>query len=511
MNKSIKKGLLVSLPLFASALASCGGSSAVSCVVYDSTVTYEETTKGDAEEYHALSYEALGGDEVMPIGGFYVPFSSGGSIDGTSIPDMLTEKVFKEIEDAGINTFVFSADKWASGADNVALKKALTLAGEHNIGTFVGSNWVTSQLGSHTTDVSLEDMTMKKDSDNPELSSLIDEISGKDTYKSFIGLLAADEPFEKEIDNIGVFNNAFKGCANSKNRDVYMNALSCWTGENNFYGYGNPMTYDAYMKLFMDTIHPSMLSATQYPFTSKDTEESQLTSLLFNPLAIYRHYSQQYNIPQWRMLQAGGQWNDEADWIDSVDPYPSEGELLFDVNISLAYGAKAIQYFPLIQPIHFAYQTGNTYDFTNRNGLIGADGSLTRWYFYAKRANEQIKAIDNVLMKSNNNGIIVHGDEATKYIVTDGDPMDSLISDGTYRQLTKVNGDDCVVGCFDYKGGTALYVVNYSRTEKANITLDFDKSDYRYTVTQRAQSEDFVGSTIPLRLDTGEGALIVLH
>jgi IMP cyclohydrolase len=64
--------------------------------------------------------------------------------------------------------------------------------------------------------------------------------------------------------------------------------------------------------------------------------------------------------------------------------------------------------------------------------------------------------------------------------------MDSLISDGTYCQLTKVNGDDCVVSCFDYKDGTALYVVNYSRAEKANITLDFDKSDYRYTIAQRA-------------------------
>ena len=84
------------------------------------------------------------------------------------------------------------------------------------------------------------------------------------------------------------------------------------------------------------------------------------------------------------MLQAGGQWNDAGAWIDSVAPYPSEGEMLFDVNISLAYGAKAIQYFPLIQPQYYANQTGGTYDFENRNALIGADGNLTRWYYYAQ-------------------------------------------------------------------------------------------------------------------------------
>ena len=79
-----------------------------------------------------------------------------------------------------------------------------------------------------------------------------------------------------------------------------------------------------------------------------------------------------------------------------------------------------------------------------------------------------------------------------------------------YRELTSVAGDDCIVGCFNYKGGTALYIVNYSRTSKADVQLNFDRDDYLYEVIQRAESTKVVGGSIPLRLDCGEGALIVL-
>ena len=79
-----------------------------------------------------------------------------------------------------------------------------------------------------------------------------------------------------------------------------------------------------------------------------------------------------------------------------------------------------------------------------------------------------------------------------------------------FRQLTGVSGDDCIIGCFDYKGGTALYVVNYSRKEKADITLSFDKDNYRYSVIQRGQSTDVVGGRMTLTLDAGEAALVVL-
>ncbi len=53
--------------------------------------------------------------------------------------------------------------------------------------------------------------------------------------------------------------------------------------------------------------------------------------------------------------------------------------------------------------------------------------------------------------------------------------------------------------------------MNYNHKEKGDIALRFNASNYRYTVTQRGQSIDVVGNAVPLRLDAGEGALVVLN
>ena len=113
-------------------------------------------------------------------------------------------------------------------------------------------------------------------------------------------------------------------------------------------------------------------------------------------------------------------------------------------------------------------------------------------------------------MHSSSEKILVHGDKAIDAIITAGKPTDDIVAAGDYRQLKSVSGDDAIVGCFNYKGKTALYVVNYSRTAKANVNLSFDKNNYRYTVIQRGETADVVGGQIPLTLDAGEGALIVL-
>ncbi len=503
-----KQYLLSLLPLFL-CLSGCGGKSGKVCRLYEDGMEYALSKKGEPKAYNALTFDAIGGDEVMPIGGFYVPFASGGSVDGHTMPDFLTDEVFQKLEDCGINTFAYSEDRWSTGAANGNIVKALELCERHNIGYFVGTYYILAQLGNHTTRFPLEDM------DLTGLQKLIDEISDGGKRKSVLGLLANDEPFPHEAENINKYTDAFYRLPNVKEHgyNVYMNALGYWEGKNSFYNnmIDKPMTYDEYMDVYFSAEnHVKMLSVTQYPYTSAQTDESQISTMLFSELARYRQYAKKYNVAPWRMLQAGGQWNDEAAWIESVSPYPNEAELLFDVNTSLAFGAKAIQYFPLIQPMHFAYEKGGTYDFTNRNGLIGADGNLTRWYFYAKRANTQVKAVDHVLMKSSSEGILVHGDMPTKYMVTDVDLVGDVILPGSsFRELSSITGDDCFVGCFDYKGGTALYCVNYSRKNKANVDLNFDNT-YRYQVVQRGVSADVVGNYVPLILDAGEAALIVL-
>ena len=514
MNKKI---ISASLAVFMAMCcgAGCGAkteSVAGDVKLYTEGTTYSESEVREEKEVYALSYEFIGGKDVMPIGGFYVPYASGGSTDGNSKPDLLTDYYFNAIKEAGINMLFYSPDRWAEGSSNTGIKKALDLCEEYNIGYYVDTYYVLGQLGTRKVKYPIEDMELATEAGKQKLSDIIDDIldNGKGgKRKCVLGILGVDEPFTGQLPNLGVLHDAFYSLENTKGMDIYINSIGYWAGENNFWGYADYVSFDDYLKEYFGTVKPAMLSVTQYPYTSAKTPESTVVSLLNDMLSVYRRYANQNGVPFWRMLQAGGQWNDEGKWIESVDPYPNEGELLYDVNSSLAYGAKAIEYFPLVQPYYFAQEAGGTYDF-NRNGLIGADGNLTQWYYYAKRANAQVMAVDEYLMNAVNEGVIVHGKTATKAIVTDGKPGDEIIEDGKYYQLNGVYGDDCVVGCFNYKGKTALYVVNYNRKAKANVTLSFDKSDYRYTVIQRAVSADVVGGKLPLTLDAGEGALIVL-
>lgn len=518
MNKKIISLSLATLVALG-CTAGCGGGNGSGNVetkanvkLYTEGMSYSESAKREESEVYALYYEYLGGSDVMPIGGFYVPYASGGSTDGNAKPDLLTDYYFNAIKEAGVNTLFYSPDRWATDGANTNVKKSLDLCEKYNLGYYVDTFYVLGQLGTRTEKYPVEDMELATEAGKQKLSAIIDDIlddGNGGTRKCVLGILGVDEPFTEQLDNLGVLHDAFYSLENTKGMDIYINSIGYWAGENNFWGYSDPIGFDDYLKKYFETVKPSMLSVTQYPYTSANTPETTVVSLLNDMLSVYRKYANENKVPFWRMLQAGGQWNDNAEWIPSVDPYPSEGELLYDVNSSLAYGAKAIEYFPLVQPYYFAQQEGGTYDF-NRCGLIGADGNLTQWYYYAKRANTQIQAVDEYLMHAMNEGVIVHGTAANDAIVKNGKPGEELIESGKYYELTGVSGDDCIVGCFNYKGKTALYVVNYNRKEKANITLSFDKNDYRYTVIQRAVSTDVVGGQLPLTLDAGEGALIVL-
>lgn len=476
---------------------------------YTEGMAFSESSSRSEKEVYSLTYDFIGGSDVMPIGGFYAPYASGGSIDGNEKPDFLTDYYFEKLHEAGINMMFYSPDRWSTGAANTPIKKALDLCEQYNIGYYVDTYWVMGQLGTHTEDYPVDKMEMATDAGKRKFEALINEITNNGNRKCVLGILGTDEPFTDQLPNLGVLHDTFYSLSNTQGMDVYINSVGYWAGEKTFWGYSDPIAFDDYIDRYFNTVKPRMLSVTQYPYTSANTSESTITALMNDMLSVYRKYANKYKVPFWRMLQAGGQWNDTAEWIPSVDPYPSEGELLYDVNTALAYGAKAIQYFPLVQPFYFSYQEGGTYDF-NRCGLIGADGNLTQWYYYAKRANTQVQAVDEYLMHAANEGVIVHGVDAYTAIVDKGQPGEEIIKSGKFEQLTKITGDDCVVGCFNYKGKTALYVVNYNRKEKANVALSFDKDDYRYTVIQRGVTADVVGGRIPLTLDAGEGALIVL-
>ena len=218
-----------------------------------------------------------------------------------------------------------------------------------------------------------------------------------------------------------------------------------------------------------------------------------------------RGYALEAKIPFWTLIQAGNQWADGRQAFDAVAPgLPNEAQFNWNINSALALGAQGIVYFPLVQPYYYIYAVSQEFDF-ERNGLFGAWGNKNRWYYYAQNIKDHIGAIDEILMNSVNKGMIVSGTTATK----ETKRLTCILEDGSFNQLKSVEGE-ALVGCFNYNGKTALYVVNYSDECAQNVTLHFNGSQ-NLDVIQKAETSYVNAKNLTLKMTAGEGVLIVVE
>lgn len=111
--------------------------------------------------------------------------------------------------------------------------------------------------------------------------------------------------------------------------------------------------------------------------------------------------------------------------------------------------------------------------------------------------------VDAVLMNSVNKGIIVTGETAKD----DTKESTYLIDGASWRELKDVEGN-AMIGCFNYQGKTALYVVNYEEAYAQKITLNLHAA-YNLSVTQNAEVSTVNTNQLTLDMQPGEGVLVV--
>lgn len=191
---------------------------------------------------------------------------------------------------------------------------------------------------------------------------------------------------------------------------------------------------------------------------------------------------------------------------------PSAEETYWNVNTSLAFGAKGIEWFTLIQSPSLAedntQDSGYDYD---RSGLIGVNGEKTTYYQYAQKMNKQIAAIDEVLMKAESTGIMATGTKTQS--VLSGSGVTLLSSTEKLQSVTAGNTTyGALVGCFDYRDTEAFYVMNYDTAAAGSdtITLTFDKA-HDVRLIQDGVTTFASGSTVTLTIPSGEAVLVVLE
>ncbi len=458
---------------------------------------------------------------VMPIVGFKGP-SSPLTVTATnektySSQNMVTADIYDKIAGLGINLITGYDDVYTDNNKEV-IEKQLSLAEERNLAVLVSEG----RLAGNVTPSS------------EELQACLDSYKN---YKSFAGFDIVDEPKNGSYPNnsSGNYTNtplisdwSALGKKVNQHGDLtgYVNLFPYWST------LGTTDTYKNYLTEYIEAFQPKYLSYDYYVFSRIDEsgvgEDIAYDEQMKN-LTMLREAAKTNNIPFWSFVQAGSNWNDDIEIMyGTSNNTPNKGEFNWQANIALAFGAKGISYFPLIQPHYFALTRGGLFGLStstikmdyDRNGLIAADGSTTIWYDYAVEMNKQIASIDDVLMNATNKGLVVSGGTAASHINSGLDALcaEPLVISG-YEEFTGVSttgtSAGAAVGCFDYKGKTALYVVNYDMASSQTITLTFNKDvsvEVRQLQNGAANTATFNTSSkkMSVTLGAGEGALVVL-
>ena len=420
----------------------------------------------EKEEVVTYGFDFLGGNDVMPLSGYYGPLPQNYSKDGNVNYDFVSDEGYKMLSEAGINHFSYTA--WSFEKSEEYAKKMFALGEKYGIGI--------------TVNTSLSNLETPEKAD-AFLKNYVD-------YPAFCSVFVTDEP-----SSANYFTNEERLISNYVSVFENLNQLGYFPYCNLYplYDAKQRTAYDEYLEEYLSTCKPKVLMYDHYVF-----DTNKFGNYFYN-MSIIREKAEKYGIPWWGFIGCGSDWSTG----DSFD-VPTEYQIYWNINTYLAYGAKGIQYYPVIQNIGDIttepYEDGMT-----RIGLVGAYGHKTRFWHYAKNINNHIAACDEVLMHAVNKGVLVTGATAKAEL----EDAKYVIEGESWRELQKIEGET-MVGCFNCNGSSAFYVVNYNRDYAQKITLDFADA-YKMTVIQNGETSYAETNQLTLDMLAGEGVLIVME
>lgn len=386
--------------------------------------------------------------------------------------------VFHYIKEAGIN-YIEDNDFTFSGNTYEGAKKALELAEEAGLMYFMPAYDV----------MRIDGEVLASDA---EIKEKLEEMY---QYDSFGGLYLRDEPYspmfphiEKCIEKL----EQIQGELGYTDLNVFLNLFPPVGGSQLSNGTDKDMTWEEYIQGLSAT-GVEYLSFDMYPIMG--LFGNKVSANWFTALGNINRIALEEGKPWMGCVQVGG---GSTSYGTIEARVTTEGEMKWDVNTMLAFGAKGLTYYLLVSPPYFA---NTEEEQVNCHSLINVYGEKTPLWHYAKEINEHIMAMDHILMNCDYKGVIITGDSPCVHYGKD------LLT--SFRDLNEVTGN-ALVGCFDYNGKTALYVVNNSITEEGQINLSFDHK-YNFEVIQNAASRTENGDSLTLDLGIGEAALIVLE
>jgi hypothetical protein len=284
-------------------------------------------------------------------------------------------------------------------------------------------------------------------------------------HRALAGLSLYDEPSRAQFGIVGYAKEVLEGLAAEQ-----LPYVNIWPSYTSLSALGTS-NYEEYLQLYLTEVKPPLLCFDHYPLLSG----TQITSNYFYNWAVIRRYSLKAGIPSWVFIQSA-EFGGSGTNI-SYRRRPNEAEIRWQINVSLAYGAKGIQY--------FTYWTPTATGFVG--SLVSRDGELTPLYAYAKRANDRLKVVGKVLLPLTSESV-VHANEnplpkGVKAFKADG-------------YIKSVSGSSVILGRFrDHAGGTERYllVTNRSFANAAQTRLKLSDS-----VSKVLELDSQTGTFVPV-------------
>ena len=395
--------------------------------------------------------------------------------------DFANDKYYKMISELGIRYITYIENDYNKNPKGVI--RDLELAEKHGLKLFIFDSGITG------------DMTKEQ---------LLERISAYKDYPSFAGIHVIDEPttddyMKHKIDRrIQKYYSVMQLLADN-GITAYMNLLPYL----HFMG-----TKSAYRKMYdkyIEFCKTPLISFDRYVFDGGYKFKDWPIRSFFTNLDIAREYSIKAGIPFCPFVQAGSQWNDEQKHFKSKPYFPTERQMFWQINCSVLWGAKGIQYFPLIQPIWFAYGEGEEMDY-RRNGIIGANGVPTMWYDAVKHSIAWRRKTESILVDCEHVDVLAIGHYPEKYSGKSKHSNDTIkgitLSDENYGTF---------IGAFKYKDNKKVYMVlNANHDKPANIKIDLANNYFTIVIRENASDVMEITDSIQLDLAAGEAALIIV-
>ncbi|MFF0342237.1 hypothetical protein [Kribbella sp. NPDC004875] len=243
----------------------------------------------------------------------------------------------------------------------------------------------------------------------------------------------------------------------------------------------------SYYRNFVDVVRPSLISFDRYPLLSEGREDTNY----FHNWAIVRDAALHGDIPSWVFIQTLA-YNNHRE--------PTPAELLWQINISLAYGAKGIQYFTYWTP---EAARGEGFG----PALITVDGLRTSRYYAAQQINTTWLHPVGRELKPLVSETVEHANESPLPNGAVGFTPTNLVSG--------VTGSPVVVGTFRSRdaasGDRWLLVTNRSHSDRARAVVSLNESTVGSVGLFQPARQKYTSQRVgPVQISLAPGAATLL-